>query len=340
MPDIESNPLFGLLTDALRAGPGSPEWHQAVGRLRADGLADSDEYRLLVAVRENLESGRDYRSIRAGPGFTRKVMEAVDRERQQGGNRPRAGLPVANVIAVLSGVVILGLLATLAYRLFPRGGGAGGEQTIEELEQTFFPTEVAAARFEGTVPAGWRTVGGLPLEPGKVGLRPAPATQPAVAADTRPAEPVGGAALAPAALPADEPFAVVVQLKPGRPTEDLIVQVFVSAEGDFSSDKATSSNELVWLIQGSKQKVIVGDRVEVDAQRPDAGTAAARADPLTVRLVVGKQLAVVSTGSQRLWAGPNGLANKPRTVGVRFIRVDGTKPIDPSVVQSVRVLKK
>ncbi len=41
MPDIESNPLFGLLTDALRAGPGSPEWHQAIGRLRADGLPSS-----------------------------------------------------------------------------------------------------------------------------------------------------------------------------------------------------------------------------------------------------------------------------------------------------------
>jgi hypothetical protein len=92
--------------------------------------------------------------------------------------------------------------------------------------------------------------------------------------------------------------------------------------------------------------------MEVDAprrSRPTAGTAAvpdraagaaAKADPLTVRVVVGRQQAVVSVGSQRMWAGPHGLANKPRTVGVRFIRVDGTKPADPSVVQSVRVLKK
>ena len=273
MPDIESNPLFGLLTDALRAGPGSPEWHQAVGRLRADGLADSDEYRLLVAVRENLESGRDYRSIRAGPGFTRKLMEAVDRERQHGG-RP-GGLPVANIIAVVAGVVILGLLATLAYRLFPRPGTGGGDQTIQELEQTFFPSELAAARFDGAIPAGWRTVGALPLEPGRTGLRPAPPTQPptplaTTAAATGPAEPTGGAVLAPQTIPADEPFAVVVQLRPGRPTEDLIVQVFVSAEADFSADKATSSNELVWLIQGAKQKVVAGDRVEVEAPRPEA----------------------------------------------------------------------
>jgi hypothetical protein len=358
MPDVESNPLFGLLTDALRAGPGSPEWHQAVGKLRADGLADSDEYRLLVAVREHLESGREYRSIRAGPGFTRRVMAAVEQERRHG-RRP-SGVPVANAIAVVAGVVVLGLLVALAYQLFPRGGAGGGGETVEELEQTYFPTELAAARFDGAVPAGWRTVGALPLEAGRTGLRPAPATQPGApsttAAPTTVAtspEPVGGAVVAPAALPATDPFAAVVQLRPGRPTDDLIVQVFVSAEGDFSPDKATTANELVWLIQGTKQKVVVGDRVEAEAPRTEpAATAnggggsgggssgAAKADPLTVRVVVGKQQAVVSVGSQRLWAGPHGLANKPRTVGVRFIRVDGTKPAEPSVVQSVRVLKK
>lgn len=339
MPDLESNPLFGLLTDALRAGPGSPEWHQAVGKLRADGLADSDEYRLLVNVREHLESGRDYRSIRAGPGFTRKVMDAVDQERRQPGGRA-AGLPVANIIAVASGIVILGLLAALVYQLFPRPG-SGGDQTVEELEQTYFPTELAAARFEGAVPADWRTVGVLLLEGGKTGLRPAAAAPPATGeADAATAsEPVGGAVLAPESVPPDEPFAVVVQLKPGRPTEDLIVQVFVSAERDFSADKATSGNELAWLIQGTRQKVVVGDRVEADAQRPEPATGG-RPDPVEVRWVVGKQLAVASAGGQRLWAGPHGLAAKPRAVGVRFIRVDGTKPVDPSVVQSIRVLKK
>ena len=82
MPDtetqFESDADLKLLTDALRAGPASPQWHEAVTQLRAGGVngsdASADEYRLLVAARENLESGREYRSVRAGPGFTRKVM--------------------------------------------------------------------------------------------------------------------------------------------------------------------------------------------------------------------------------------------------------------------------
>ncbi|MDB5297111.1 MAG: hypothetical protein JWO31_3094, partial [Phycisphaerales bacterium] len=179
------------------------------------------------------------------------------------------------------------------------------------------------------------------LDAGHTGLRPAAPVAPPAGSPAA-ADAVGGAVLISQPVPADEPFAVVVQLKPGRPADDLIVQVFVSAAEDFSPDKATSSNELVWLLQGSRQKVVAGDRMEVDAPRPDAaGKPDGKGDPLVVRLVVGKQLAVVSTGAQRLWAGPSGLAAKPRTVGVRYIRLDGTKPAgDPPVVQSIRVLKR
>lgn len=327
--DIESNPLFGLLTDALRAGPGSPEWHQAVAKLRAEGLADSDEYRMLVAVREHLESGRDYRSVRAGPGFTRKVLEGIEHERQTGNKG--SGIPLANIIAVISVIAVIGVLAYLASQLFPRPGVP--QETVEDLDKTYFPTEVSAAKFDGSMPVGWVRIGALNLESTKNGLKPA---SPATAA-TEPAGTIGGAILAPQTLPADEPFAVVVQLKPGRPTEDLIVQVFVSAEEDFSPDKATSSNELVWLIQGNRQKVVVGDsRVEFNGER----TETSRTEPLTIRLLVSKSFGVVSNGGQRLWAGDNGLAAKPRTVGVRFIQVDPSKPVDTSLVQSIRILKK
>ncbi|QOV87865.1 hypothetical protein [Humisphaera borealis] len=329
--DIESNPLFGLLTDALRAGPGSPEWHQAVAKLRSEGLADSDEYRLLVQVRENLESGRDYRSVRAGPGFTRKVLEGIENEKQVGGAKT-GGIPLANVIAVISVIAIIGVLAYLGYQLFPRPGVS--QETVEELEKSYLPTEVASAKFDGTIPSAWRKIGALPLESTKAGLKPAPlaggATQPSVSA--------GGALLSPIAVVPEETFAVIVQLKPGRPSDDLIVQVFVSTEDDFSADKAISSNELVWLIQGSRQKVIVRDsQTEYNAERPDP----TKLDPITVRLAVSKSLAVVSNGGTKLWAGNNGLTAKPRTVGVRFIQVDPTKPVDPTmVVQSIRIVKK
>jgi hypothetical protein len=62
--DLESEQFMTLLTDALRAGPGSPEWHQAVGALRASGGAKgADEMQMLVRAREDLESGRGLRRM-------------------------------------------------------------------------------------------------------------------------------------------------------------------------------------------------------------------------------------------------------------------------------------
>ena len=78
--DFESDQFLQLLTDALRAGPGSPEWHEAVETLRTNGIEQKDEYRLLISARENLEKGKEYRSVRAGPGFSRKLNEALDTE--------------------------------------------------------------------------------------------------------------------------------------------------------------------------------------------------------------------------------------------------------------------
>src|SRR5215218_9833460 len=99
--NVDADPLFQLLTDALRAGPGSPEWHQAVAKLREGGAEHADEYRLLITAREHLESGKDYRSVRAGPGFTRKLLDNLDKE-QAGAGTKRRGVPTANLIATIS----------------------------------------------------------------------------------------------------------------------------------------------------------------------------------------------------------------------------------------------
>src|SRR5882757_4169178 len=99
MPDtaIESDPLFTLLTDALRAGPGSPQWSQAVAAIRTRG-AEGDEYQALITARDNLESGRDYRSVRAGAGFTRKVLSSIE----QTGEPAAAGFRTTTWVAALS----------------------------------------------------------------------------------------------------------------------------------------------------------------------------------------------------------------------------------------------
>ena len=46
--DVEKDPFLVLLSDALRAGPGSPQWHDAVAALRQKGLDGTDEHRLLI----------------------------------------------------------------------------------------------------------------------------------------------------------------------------------------------------------------------------------------------------------------------------------------------------
>src|SRR3954467_7227544 len=95
----ESDPFFQLLTDALRAGPGSPQWGEAVARLRDGGVDGADEYRLIIRAREDIELGRDYRKVSAGPEFTRKVLTAVESE----GKRP-SGMPTATIVAILAGL--------------------------------------------------------------------------------------------------------------------------------------------------------------------------------------------------------------------------------------------
>src|SRR2546423_13445125 len=103
--DAENDEFLKLLAEALRSGPGSPEWHEAVQKLRAGGAgrADADEYRLILQAREDLESGKGYRAVRAGPGFTKKVMEQVERE--EIGKGPR--MSSAGVITLLSAAAIL-----------------------------------------------------------------------------------------------------------------------------------------------------------------------------------------------------------------------------------------
>src|SRR3954451_15416902 len=127
--DLESEQFMTLLTDALRAGPGSPEWHQAVGVLRASGgAAGADEYQMLVRAREDLESGRDYRSVKAGAGFTRKVMRAIEEE---GAGKPK-GLPSASLIAILATGVILAVVVVIAATMFKGAPPAPSNGAVEQ----------------------------------------------------------------------------------------------------------------------------------------------------------------------------------------------------------------
>src|SRR5437762_5633037 len=161
--DFESDQFLQLLTDALRAGPGSPEWHEAVETLRSNGIAQKDEYGLLISARENLEKGKDYRSVRAGPGFGRKLNEALDAEATG-----KKGPPTTSVVAIVSAGVLLAAAAVLLYLLFPGGAPTAA---IEKLSNTYFVDPILEHGFEYSIAKDFDRIGSLSIEAQR-GLHP------------------------------------------------------------------------------------------------------------------------------------------------------------------------
>jgi hypothetical protein len=320
--DVEKDPFLVLLTDALRAGPGSPEWRDAVTKLKVGG-GEADEYRLLIEAREALESGREYRSVRAGPGFTRKLLNNLE----AGEPAAKRALPLAGLIAGLAVLVIAAVVGIAIHEVYRSGAvNPAPRGNVEELAGTYLPNTLLASNFESSIPPGWRKIGSLPLNAEK-GLA---SGKGAVATD---GGYVGGGVVISDAIPADQTFSVSAVLQIRGTGDGLIPQVFVAASPDFSADRAISAQEIVWELEGTDQKVIIDGRVEKQAALP------AHARTLSVRLIVNKDLAVVETAeNQRLWAGSHALGNTPRYVGVRFLRTAGKAEADISV-QSVRIQK-
>src|SRR2546423_711703 len=110
--EFDNDQFLQLLTDALRAGPQSPQWKEAVERLRTSKVAGADEYQLLLRAREDLEHGLDYRSIRAGPGFTRKLMDQIDQEDGAASARSSSAAKLVLFIAVLA---IIGVVVAIVF---------------------------------------------------------------------------------------------------------------------------------------------------------------------------------------------------------------------------------
>jgi hypothetical protein len=307
------------VTDALRAGPGSPQWHQAVTLLRESGTGD--EYALLYSAREHLESGREYREVRPGVGFTRKVMEGVERE--AGGSK--RGLSTATLVAIGSSIVLVIVVGLIVYFSLPSRPDARGE--LDKLGSTYFVNEVMSEKFTENIPEQWKVIGSLPPLASDKGLRLGASVEGA---------PKGGGVVSAAGIPAEEPFALEVTLLTPAGGDDLVTQVFVSDRPDFSADRATSPHELVWSLQKGQGQVILPDG-RVQGQRADLP---ASSEPQSVRFVIGQRVGTIEAGGKKIWEGEHELASdRPRFLGVRILRL-GTGVLPSSVrVQSIRVLK-
>jgi hypothetical protein len=312
--DLQSEQFMTLLTDALRAGPGSPEWSQAVKLLRASDQ-NVDEYTLLYTAREHLESGKDYRSVRAGAGFTRKLMEGIDREKRRGG--PSS----AGVIAIVAGVVIVGVIVAVAILLLKNPSNPPTPHGTGDLESMIFGNRLMAASFPGAKAAdaagmdGWTKFGDLPLTIAGGELRPTTQPTPGDANVYKAGGWVSGQSVA-----ADQPIEIDATVRLAKPADDEgIVQVFVSDE-PMTDANAAGGHALVWQLKGAESRTFLPD-----GQPKGAEKVPGRRD-MTVRIRLDKDQAIVDAADKRLYAGPNLLSpEKGRYVGVRFLRHGGEK---------------
>lgn len=319
--DFESDPQLIALTDALRAGPGSPQWRDAVARLREQGGDQADEYLLLCTAREHLASGKGYREIHAGPGFSRKVMEAVEQE--QSGERAKVA-PTAGIVVLLSALLIVAVVGSVGYFMWRTSGTSAPPK--QDLSQVLFVDSVVESSLN-EAPNGWKTAGTLPLK-FENGLHASDAVGDA--------EFAGGALLWEQPIEASQATQVEVTLRLPSRESKLVAQVFVTDDPNLSESRATSARELAWTFGNGKAGVALANgRLESASWKP-----ASKQDRAEVRIQFDAQSAAIATGGQKLWSGEHGLDHaKPRYVGVRFLAPKGEKVDANAAFESIRVTK-
>ena len=158
---FETDTMLTLLTDALRRGPGTPQWQNALDRLANDQLTmpngQADEFRVLMTVRQRLEAGQHYREVRAGPAFTRELFQRIDAQTIEAAGEKYRRPKIAAMVAIVS---LLGLFlsAALVIRAF-----TNARADEEALSTRLFTRAVASYDFTQSAPLGWTLVTPAPL---------------------------------------------------------------------------------------------------------------------------------------------------------------------------------
>lgn len=325
--NLQSETFQHLVGEALRAGPGSPQWHDAVQQLRAAGEA-GDEYRMLCTVRQRLEAGKGYRAVRAGPAFTARLMQRV--QDQSRGDRARRSISVAGTIALISGGAVIVAALCVALLLWRRQPPAlpppsQADGRAGELQGTFFANTVLSTRFEGSIPREWQVFGAIPLDASN-GLRPAASVPPTQVF-------AGGGIASTAGIPASQVFAVEIQLRIRAINDDWATQVLISDRPIDGDHPRPDTAELVWSLQGRAARVVLpGGRVV----SPDQSVHPSE-QPLVVHLKLDRDLAVVESDRGTLYAGPSQLdPQRARYVAVRFLH-RGAETRAPVIIDWIRI---
>lgn len=315
--EFESDAFLVLLTDALRDGPGTPTWHEALQKLRAQGIEHADEMRLLVKAREHLESGLEYRSVRAGPEFSRKLIEAIDQE----ANLKKKPPVTTTTIALASAGVMLLVLILIGYLLW-----TAAENRSAEFNAILVNT-VTSAGGSGPLPPDWVQIGELGVESRRGGI--------AIRA-TKGDSITGGGAYWPTPLDPSEPFSVIANFRYFHPDSKLIPQLFITDDPNFDPKNGTTTHEMVWLLRDSQvQFRLPSGRVEAQTEltteRREASAIA------TIRITLDRDQVIAELGGKQVWSGVSGMdQTKPRYVGVRFLKL-GETPADGGVFEVIKI---
>jgi hypothetical protein len=320
IPDVDADPFLRLLTDALRAGPASPEWASAVAEARGRGAAGGDDAAVLLAARERLAEGRAYRSVAAGPGFERRLMAKVDADANA---KPRS--LSAGWLAYLGAGLVVASVGVLLAILTRSGSGVGSGAS--DLAQAYFHRPFAETSLTGPLESGWRTIGSLPLATANRLMLTDAKLGPDYA---------GGGLVTRRGAAADEPLAVQATFHfGGHVGPGCVPQLFVADVNDFHGDRGFGSHELAWVVQDGQGQVAVADGT------PPAPRLKVRPmDDVTVviKLAPDGDAAVVCN-DHVLWTGPSGLApDKPRFAGVRLLYRGDAR--DAVAVTGLKVLQK
>ena len=318
---IESDPFLQLLTDALRDGPGSPAWHDAVTRLNDKAATGEpvDEYRLLCQAREHLESGKEFRSIRPGPVFTQRVMSAIESD-----SSARPLWSTRRIVIMVAALCVLIAATLLAWKLVPRGGDE--DPDVAALSSMLFGAQHFTLDVDRPPRDETRFIGSLPMKFDH-GMLAQKVTHDQTL-------PIGGGVVLAAPIAAEEPFEIDARIEMDRPNDDLIPEIVISDVDDFSKQMATSSHEFVWALQAQQAKVILPDGRQV-------AQADCRADgrsEVPIRIRVDQKAVIVEVGGRVMWSGGIGLSpTASRFIAIRMLR-RGQKNADDPVVRSFRVL--
>lgn len=313
---LQSDQFQELLAEALRAGPGSPAWKQAVETVRSAG-GDGEEYTMLCRAREDLESGRDYRSIKAGPGFTNKLMAEIDKN-----GKSRWNLASANIITGLSISVVV-ILATIA--LYFAFTPAGGDRSAAQLEEMFFTDAATTIDFRQDTPDMYTRIGDLKANVRR-GLRVdgTPAAGPGY---------VGGGIYLKEAIGENRTVAIDTAIELPAANANLITQLFVTDKPEFAAGTGLSPHELVCLIDSGRVRVILPDGTTAG----DMPLVLSEASAASLRIRMSRTAAVVEHNNKIIWSGPHQLAGS-RHAGIRFLSRGGEKS-GPVVAKYLRIME-